>query len=33
MSKFCLCKIYVCDILQLGTPHECPMDNTYNSAP
>ena len=24
---------YVCDILQLGTPCECPMDNTYNNAP
>ena len=24
---------YVWDILQLGTPHECPMDNTYNIAP
>ena len=24
---------YVCDILQLGTPHECPIDNICNSAP
>ena len=24
---------YVCDILQLGTPRECPMDNTCSSAP
>ena len=24
---------YVCDILQLGTPCECPMDSTCNSAP
>ena len=24
---------YVRDILQLGTPRECPIDNTCNSAP
>ena len=24
---------YVCDILQLGTPRECSIDNTCNSAP
>ena len=24
---------YVCDILQLDTPRECPIDNICNSAP